>query len=184
MTRTSARLVLASLFALGLGVSPSQAVHISKTATTDGLRIELHVMPAEPFYTADQVESNTDLEGMLIVGGAKPLPLDAQPHPNCHLIVHVFDAQTGKALTDADVSMEYQLIDEHGKLQETAVQVPVVIMQVIGKGPETTHYGNNVVLPDGAYIVTVVANGKKAAFYIDLSSKEEDSSDKKAQKER
>jgi hypothetical protein len=178
MTRTSAGLLLSSLLALGLVASPSQAAHILKSATTDGIRIELHVLPAEPFYTADQVKGNPDLEGMLIVGGAKPLALDAQPHPSCHLIVHVFDAQTDKALTDADVNMEYQLISKHGELKGTTVQVPVVIMQVIGKGPETTHYGNNVVLPDGAYLVTVVANGKKAVFYIDVSSKKKDSSDK------
>ena len=167
MTRKSAQLVLAVLFSLGIGVLPAKAANIMKSATVDGLHIELHVMPAEPFYTADQVRANPALEGMLIVDGEKPLAPDAQPHPNCHLIVHVFDAQTGKALTDAKVIMKYQPVKE-GKLQGMATQVPVVIMQVIGKGSETTHYGNNVVLPHGTYAVTVAANGKEAVFHIDV----------------
>jgi hypothetical protein len=84
MTRKSAQLVLAVLFSLGIGVLPSKAANIMKSATVDGLRIELDVMPAEPFYTADQVRANPALEGMLIVSGEKPLAPDAQPHPNCH----------------------------------------------------------------------------------------------------
>lgn len=167
MTRKSSQLAFAVLFSLAIAVLPSKAANIMimKSAVTDGLRIELHVMPAEPFYTADQVRANPALEGMLIVGGEKPLAPDAQPHPNCHLIAHVFDTKTGKPLTDAKVIMSYQPV-KRGKLRSIATRVPVVIMQVIGKGSETTHYGNNVVLPHGTYAVTVVANGKKAVFRI------------------
>ncbi len=146
----------------------AKADHIMKTITTDGLRIELHVMPAEPFYTADQVKANPTLEGMLIVGGAKPMVPDAHPHPDYHLIVHVFDARTNQAISDANVSMTYQA-EMQGQPVGVETRVPVVVMQVIGKGPETTHYGNNVLLPDGTYAVTVVANGKQAVFHIDVS---------------
>ncbi|MDR3554256.1 MAG: hypothetical protein P4L55_05845 [Syntrophobacteraceae bacterium] len=163
----SAQLVFAVLFSLAIAVLPSKAANIMKSATVDGLRIQLHVMPAEPFYTADQVRANPALKGMLIVGGEKPLAPDAKPHPNFHLVAHVFDAQTGKALSDAKVIMKYQPV-VRGKLQGIATQVPVVIMQVIGKGAKTTHYGNNVALPHGTYAVTVVANGKKAVFHIDV----------------
>lgn len=156
--------------AAGLSAFPSGDQNIVKTETTDGLKIELHVLPAEPFYTSDQVKANPELEGMLVRGGAEPLQPDAKAHPNHHLIVHVFDAKTGKPLTDADVSMKYQLTDKQGRPQGTATEVPVVIMQVIGKGAETTHYGNNVVMPDGSYVVTVVANGKKAVFHVDVES--------------
>lgn len=173
--KKTAKTVLAVLFVSALGMMNANAVHIMKTKTTDGLRIELHVMEAEPFYTADQVKADSSLKGMLIVGGAKPMATDATPSPNCHLIVHVFDAQTDKPLSDAKVSMKYQLLGKDGKPQGAATDVPVAVMQVIGKGAETTHYGNNVVLPDGTYDVTVVANGKSAVFHIVVSSEEESS---------
>ena len=172
MMKKSALFILASIFALGLGVLNAKAVNIMKTATADGLRIELHVMKAEPFYTAEQVKANPKLEGMLIIGGAKPLAPDAETHPNCHLIVHVFNAKTGKPLSDAKVSMTYQA-EAHGKPMGVDTKVPVVVMEVIGKGPATTHYGNNVVLPDGTYVVKVVANDKIAVFHLNVTSKEE-----------
>ena len=176
MMKKSALFVLTSILALGLGVLNAKAVQIMKTATADGLRIELHVMKAEPFYTPEQVKANPKLEGMLIIGGAKPLAPDAKTHPNCHLIVHVFDAETGKPLSDAEVSMTYQA-EAQSKPTGVETKVPIVVMQVIGKGPATTHYGNNVVLPDGAYVVTVVANGKKAVFHINMEPKEEKKSE-------
>jgi len=170
MIRRAAVLVLITFAMASLGGRPARALPIEKTATTDGLRIELHVMEAEPFYTAEQVKADPELKGMLIVGGAGPLAPDSEAHPNCHLIVHVFDARTGQPLTDAKVSMEYQMLDREGRSQGMATEVPVVVMQVIGKGPASTHYGNNVVLPDGNYRVTVVANGKKAEFDIAVGS--------------
>ncbi len=174
--KKSAVFVFALIFALGLGVLNAEAMQIMKTATVDGLRIELHVMKAEPFYTAEQVKADPKLEGMLIIGGAKPLALDAKAHPNYHLIVHVFNAKTGKPLSNANVSMMYQA-EAQGKPVGVGTKVPVVVMQVIGKGPVSTHYGNNVVLPDGAYVVRVVANDKKAVFHIKVKSKKEKKSE-------
>jgi len=170
MSRRTALFSLAVIFITASGASQAKAVDIVRTATTDGVRIELHVMDAEPFHTADEVKANPGLEGMLIVGGAKAVAMDAQPKPNCHLIVHLYDAQTGKALTDANVSMHFQLLDKDGKPQGPEQKVPVTVMQVIGKGPETTHYGNNVVLPDGTYTVTVMVDDKKTEFHIVVSS--------------
>ena len=44
--------------------------------------------------------------------------------------------------------------------------VPVVVMEAMGKGPGSTHYGNNVTMPPGAYRVDVTVNGTKASFSI------------------
>jgi hypothetical protein len=46
--------------------------------------------------------------------------------------------------------------------------VPVVVMQAIGGGPASTHYGNNVHMPAGAYAVTATVNGTAATFQIEL----------------
>jgi hypothetical protein len=168
MNKKSGWFFLVALLLVGSGALAAAADHIEKTAITGGLRLELHVLPAEPFHTAAQVEADPALEGMLVVGGAKPLGLAAKPRPNHHLIVHVFDATTGEVLSDAKVTMEYRALDAAGKPQGPWTEVPVVVMQVIGKGPETTHYGNNVVLPDGRWAVTVTANGNKAEFDVSI----------------
>ena len=149
---------------------PARAGDMMKTATMDGLRVELHVLPAEPFFTADEVAASHAKEGMLIMGGAKPIAPGAASHPNHHLVVHIFDATTGKAITNAKVSMNFQLLDDPGKPKDAVVDVPVVVMQAIGKGPQSTHYGNNVVMPNGTYSIAVSVNGKKTEFRMAVSA--------------
>ena len=97
---------------------------------------------------------------MLVVGGAMPVRMDAPSHPNHHLIVHVFDKASGKAVTNATVAISY------AQGSGSARSLPIVEMQAIGKGPQSTHYGNNLNLPDGTYTVTVTANGNTATFNV------------------
>jgi hypothetical protein len=144
--------------------------HVMIDTIMGDLKIELHVLPAEPFFTKEQVAADKVTEGMLIMGGAKPLAPNAKPAPNHHLVVHVFDAKTGKAITDVKVKMTFQSLSDTGKNPAVFIHVPIVIMQAIGKGPESTHYGNNVVMPDGTYSVAVAVNGNKVSFKISLSS--------------
>lgn len=106
---------------------------------------------------------------MEIKSGAAPVMLDAASHPNHHLIVHVFDKKTGKALTDAAVTMKFTSLNGKGTPAAAPVEVPVVVMQAIGKGPSSTHYGNNVTMPAGRYQVTVTVNGKTAVFRVSAS---------------
>jgi hypothetical protein len=48
-------------------------------------------------------------------------------------------------------------------------------MQAIGKGEQSTHYGNNVTMADGSYEVTLVINGKKTTVKVNLTSAPTDS---------
>jgi hypothetical protein len=144
----------------------AQAQNVMKTAKVSNMKVELHVLAAEPFFTADEVTAKKVTEGMLIVGGAAPVALDAESHPNHHLVVHIFDSKTGKAITNAKVKMNFQAIDAKGKPTGASTEVPIVVMQAIGKGTESTHYGNNVVMPAGAYSIAIVVNGKKLGFKI------------------
>ena len=59
------------------------------------------------FFSKADVAAKNVKEGMEIEGGAAPVAPDADSHPNHHLIVHVFDKQTGKAVTDATVTMSF-----------------------------------------------------------------------------
>jgi hypothetical protein len=152
------------------------AKNIDQSKTAGPYRIELEVLPPEPFYSAKQVAAHESKTGMLILGGAKPVQPDAASHPDHHLVVHVFQKTTNKALTDAKVHLTVQPLDSKGQPTGKAMKVPVVRMQMTGMSgmggmgaAETTHYGNNVSLPPGNYRVEAIANGYPAYFVINVS---------------
>jgi hypothetical protein len=160
----------------------AQAKDLSQTKNAGPYRLELELLPPEPFYTAKQVSSGEGKAGMLIMGGAEPIPPDAPSHPNHHLVIHVFDKTTNKPLQNANVRLIVQALDSSGKPTGQPQEVPIVKMQMIatagsssmggmsgmgGTGnPASTHYGNNVSLAPGDYRVLAVANGHRASFTI------------------
>jgi hypothetical protein len=141
---------------------------LMRSAIAGAYRVELHVLPPEAFFSAAQVAANPRAAGMLIVGGATPLASDASPAPNHHLVVHVFSQAGGQPVTDAKVSLSFRVANSAGQPEGRPVSVPVVVMQAIGGGPASTHYGNNVLMPPGAYLVTVKVNGSAVTLPIDL----------------
>jgi hypothetical protein len=148
------------------GTVAAKAADVMQTKTVGAYRVELHVLPSEPFFSKQDVADKHVKEGMEIEGGAAPVAPDAASHPNHHLIVHVFDKKTGKAVADATVTMNFVALDGKGNPAGTPTEVAVVVMQAIGKGPTSTHYGNNVTMPAGHYNVTVTVNGEKAVFAV------------------
>ena len=146
--------------------------------TFDNLRIELRSSPPEPFFTKGQVSEGNVKEGMLILGGERPFGLDAPTRPNLHLALHVFDVKTELAIEDARVKMSFQALDSKGNLFGAPVDVPIVVMQAVAKdtssgarkgarrGAKTLHYGNNVSLPDGPYVISLSINDKKLRFTV------------------
>jgi hypothetical protein len=166
MTRFGMWPLIAALASTIVGVAAANAADVMQTKTVGAYRVELHVLPAEPFFSKQDVADKHVKEGMEIEGGAAPVAPDADSHPNHHLIVHVFDKQTGKAVADATVTMSFVALDAKGNPSGTPSVVAVVVMQAIGKGPASTHYGNNVTMPAGHYSVTVTVNGEKAVFAV------------------
>jgi len=157
----------AAVVALGVfAKSPEAKPGTEHTQVVGQYRFELEVLPPEPFYTKTQVESEHIKKGMLVIRGAAPVQPGANSHPDHHLVVHLFDEASGKAVTGAQVTMRYQRLTQDGEPAGPATRVPVTEMQVIGKGPSTTHYGNNVTLPSGSYQVTIEANNTTAKFAI------------------
>jgi hypothetical protein len=152
------------------------AKNIDQSKTAGPYRIQLEVLPPEPFYSAKQVAAGESKMGMLILGGAEPVQPNAPSHPDHHLVVHVFQKTTNKALTNANVHLTIQPLDNKGQPTGQAMKVPVVRMQMTGMSgmggmgaAQTTHYGNNVSLPPGDYRVEAIANGYPASFEIKIS---------------
>ena len=144
----------------------AHAGSVMKDTTLGGLRIELHVMPAEPFYSRKEITSQNIRAGMLVVGGAPPVGLHTKPSPDHHLVIHVYDTKSGKAVTNARVRISFRSL---GISPGHPTNVPVAIMEAIGKGEQSTHYGNNVIMPDGSYSVAIVINRQKVTFTVALS---------------
>jgi hypothetical protein len=149
-------------------VASAYAADVMRVKTIGANRVELHVLPAEPFFSKADVAAKQLKEGMEIESGATPVMPDAASHPNHHLVVHVFDKKR-QAVTDATVAMSFASLDSKGNPLAAPIEVPIVVMQAIGKGPSSTHYGNNVTMPAGRYKVTVTVNGQMAVFDVTVS---------------
>jgi hypothetical protein len=120
--------------------------------------VELQLLGAQPFFNQEDVAAKHITEGMEIVRGAAPVMPDAASHPNHSLIVHVLNRKTGRVMAAANVSLDFAPNDNKGGPTTGQVEVPVVVMQAIGKGPSSTSYGNNVTMPAGHYRVFVTIN--------------------------
>jgi hypothetical protein len=166
--RTYGKWLLALIAATAIAAS-ANAADVMRANTVGPYRVELHVLPAEPFFSKEEVAAKQVKEGMEIEGGAAPVKLDAPSHPNHHLVVHVFDTKSREPITDAMVSMSFASLDRKRGRAGEQIEVPVVIMQAIGKGVSSTHYGNNVTMPAGRYKVTVSINGRAAIFHVTAS---------------
>jgi len=164
-------LIAAGLAIVAFTPLAAHAGDIKATRSAGDYRIELNVLNAEPFAGAGMAMggSMSGHAGMMVVkGGAAPVEAGAASHPNHHLVVHVYDRASGKAATNADVTIAYVPLDKDGRAAGPQMAVPVVVMEAMGKGPGSTHYGNNVTMSPGAYRVDVTVNGAKASFSIKL----------------
>lgn len=141
-------------FALGalLAACAAQAKPVVETARTGAYAVTLKVLPAESFSGAHAA--------MAWDSGAKPVMLDAASKPNHHLVVFV--KKDGKPVEDATVTIRYRMADAKGA---TWTSVPVARMHVAGKGPATTHYGNNVTIAPGTYMALVTVDGSAPAQF-------------------
>lgn len=169
MRRSGKLPLLAAAVSAIVGAVAANAADAMQKKTVGAYRVELHVLPAEPFFSKAEVTAKNVKDGMEIEGGAAPVAPDAASHPNHHLVVHVFDKQTGKVVADATVTMSFVALDAKGNPAGAPADVAVVVMQAIGKGSASTHYGNNVTMPAGRYHVAVTVNGQKAIFAVTAS---------------
>lgn len=152
-----------------LSAASANAAEVTQKRIVGAYRVELDILPTEPFFSKQDVADKQVKEGMEIEGGAAPVAPNADSHPNHHLVVHVFDKKSHGVITDATVTMSFVPHNGKGSVAAAPIVVPVVVMQMIGKGPPSTHYGNNVTMPAGRYLVTVVVNGKKVVFDVAAS---------------
>jgi hypothetical protein len=161
--------LIIALTVLGGSISANAANNVTQRRTVAAYRVELHITEAQPILSKQEVADNHVNTGMEIVGGAAPTALDAASHPNRHLAVHILRRRSRQVITDASVTISFVATDAKGRVKGTPTDVPVVVMQEIGKGPNSTRYGNNVTMTAGHYNVTVMIKGKRLVFAVALT---------------
>lgn len=135
-----------------------RAQNVSVQTTAGPYTVTLKVLPAESFTGPHAA--------MAREGGAQPNDVGASTHVNHHLVAFV--TENGNPVEHAEVKIRYR---ELSPRSGPWLSEPVVIMQVAGKGPSTTHYGNNVEMDPGHYAARVSVNGKaEASFKFTLSA--------------
>ncbi len=162
--RFLATILIAPLAALALAGNAWAAGPVKISKMDGPYKLVLQLLPAEPFLSKSEIKAGK--HGMDRIRGAAANPLHASTAPNHHLIVHVLNASTGKAVTNADVRISYNKVSSSGKPKN----LPVVEMQANGKGVASTHYGNNVHLSSGRYLIWVrVDHGTVIKFVVHAS---------------
>lgn len=143
--------VLALSLALAAFLVPTavRAQNINRTGHSGPYAVALKVLPAEAF-TGPHAAMAHD-------GGAAPALVNGPEHPNHHMVV--FIKKDGKPVEAAQVKITYR------RGMSAWTTLPVARMHVVGKGLDTTHFGNNVNLAPGKYQVRVSVDGKKSATF-------------------
>lgn len=136
------------------GHTQSISRHVGKWTIT------VNLLPAQSFTHV--VKRSTRGEMYLRGGRGHPLPASRANHQ-----LVVFLQHDGYPATHANVRLWYQL---EKRRHAGWHKVPVVRMEVAGKGTKTMHYGNNVLLTPGMYDVSVSVNSRpRQYFWLDVN---------------
>lgn len=150
------------------------------TAETDHHRLELDIAGREQMYSKTDAERLKPTSGEIMVsgqmvggtGGMQAMPgmssnnLMQTGTAMRHLELHVRSKATGQAIHDVDVGMT--VADPAGRQR---MVVPIAVMYGIAEGLDDWHYGNNVHLLPGHYVVLVTANHESARFDVSIVDK-------------
>lgn len=163
-TRSAACFTAIVLLFGGLLGNPADASAASHTQSVTGhagqWTITVQLLPAKSFTHI--VKPSTGGDMYVRGGGGHPLP----PRKANHQLV-VFLRHDGKPATHANVRLWYQ---QERRRHAGWREVPVVRMDIAGKGTPTIRYGNNVLLTPGMYDVSVSVNGKpRQYFWLDVN---------------
>lgn len=144
----------ALLLALGVLILPAlaQAKPISKTEKVGSYSVTLKVLPAESFKGPHAA--------MVRDGGARANKVNGPETPNHHMVAFV--KKNGNPVEHATVDISYR--DLSSKMSSW-MSLPVARMHAEGHGLASTHYGNNVRLNPGRYVVRVAVNGQRPGTF-------------------
>lgn len=175
--KSTSRLGLATaLLAFSLSATGSLAMGpIQATAETANYRLELDIGGSEMMYSKADAQRLKPTSGEVMVSGKMTGSMPAMEGMSStassgsmaaanvqhHLELHVLSKATGKAVQGAKVT-----ITVAGATAKKPIVVPIAVMYGIAQGEADWHYGNNIQLAAGHYVVEVTANGEATKFNI------------------
>jgi hypothetical protein len=141
------------------------AKSLIQNTTTANYRLTLEIGPPETMLAMCQVTGSA-ISGEVMVSGqmTDPSPTSMQG-AIYHLELHIYDIKTGATVVLPDDQITITVTNSSG-LSRT---VPISEMFGVQEGVTDLHYGNNVLLTSGSYIVGVNVGGEKASFSTNIS---------------
>ena len=170
-----------ALFGIGQPKDQSSTTVVKSTVpaqimvgSTHSYNLSVQVGGMEPMFTPADVAKNHPKRGEIMFQGQMVMPPGMEGMTNMtsssyppgwrHLEVHAFDKNTGNV-----VKTVMPQITVTNAVTGQAQKLPVVTMQGLADSVGDLHYGNNVLMPSGAYTVSVVVNGESANFNFAVS---------------
>lgn len=145
-------------------VVKNQFAGVIKIGSTSTYNLSLQVGPLQPMYTQADLKTQHPKSGEVMFGGQMVMPPASNPPPDWrHLEVHVFSKTSGDVVRNVSPTIAITN-SSTGAIQN----VPVTTMQGLAEGPGDFHFGNNVELAHGQYLVTVQVGGETSNFDIAL----------------
>jgi len=141
-----------------------------QVGSTPTYNLSLEVGGLQPMYTPAQVAKTHPKSGEIMFTGQMQMPAGSSDSSGTafppgwrHLEVHVFDKK-GDVVKTVDPQITIT-----NTASGQAQSVPIVTMQGIADGIHDFHYGNNVLMPSGAYAVSVQIGNESASFSLTVS---------------
>ena len=128
-------------------------------AATQDYSLTLRLGPVAMMLAPGQAQGATS--GEVMISGQMAMTGTGGMAPNYHLELAVNDIKSGAVITDKSVT-----IDLTNTTTNERQSVPISTMYNVQVGPSDTHFGNNVALAPGTYMVDVDVSGEKATFNI------------------
>jgi hypothetical protein len=153
---------------------------VQATAETGDYRLEPHIGDREQMYSETDAERLKPISGEIMVSGQTAGGIgdmegmsgmspggSMQTDPAMrHLELHVRSKATGRAVRDVNVGVI--IADAAGSQQ---MVVPIAAIYGISEGQDDWHYGNNIRLLPGHYVVLISANREAARFDVTIADK-------------
>jgi hypothetical protein len=138
---------------------------IVQNTTTANYRLTLEIGHPETMLSMCQV-TGSEQSGEVMVSGQMTDPDPMSAHGTTyHLELHIYDIKTGATAVLPVHQITITVTDSTGLSRD----VPIAEMFGVQEGVTDLHYGNNVQLTSGSYIVDVSVGHEKASFSTNIS---------------
>lgn len=157
--------VLSAHHALPARAAMGAGTVVTESKVAGPYSLTLRIGPLEQMYTQNEARKKHPKSGEVMLRGTMAMGGMGMggPMPNHHLELHVLMRSTKAVVTDAMVAITIETTA--GKV---LTHVPIAVMRGVTAGPSDTHYGNNVSLKDGTYVVAVQVEHTSATFKVTL----------------